>query len=249
LTNELLAEELELIQNAAFTDPNDQSVWFYHKWLVNAHLQNVPPVLTFAGHKSSDIYLVFNIDVPNPANSGFLVNMTLNTGATKAVDSPWRNLWVKPKCKVWMKKIDDAIARESVSNFSICTSPNWSIPKNFVNEDGDIIVKPEERITVNSLENDAFSTFLAKELQWVQELHDLEPENKWAILTLIHLLRLVDFRNNEETILELIETLKNLDHYRAQYYSDLRKKFMLEWDIIRQLELQPSVCPFLLPPF
>lgn len=39
LERETFRRELELIENAAATDPNDQSAWCYEKWLLLEHKQ------------------------------------------------------------------------------------------------------------------------------------------------------------------------------------------------------------------
>lgn len=39
LSKDYLEEELELIRNAAFTDPKDQSSWLYHLWLLKSQLK------------------------------------------------------------------------------------------------------------------------------------------------------------------------------------------------------------------
>ena len=45
ITEKQRRHELDLVLNAAFTDPEDSSAWFYHKWLLVSRMR----VLTARG--------------------------------------------------------------------------------------------------------------------------------------------------------------------------------------------------------
>nr|4EHM_A Chain A, Geranylgeranyl transferase type-2 subunit alpha [Rattus norvegicus]4GTS_A Chain A, Geranylgeranyl transferase type-2 subunit alpha [Rattus norvegicus]4GTT_A Chain A, Geranylgeranyl transferase type-2 subunit alpha [Rattus norvegicus]4GTV_A Chain A, Geranylgeranyl transferase type-2 subunit alpha [Rattus norvegicus] len=124
LPENVLLKELELVQNAFFTDPNDQSAWFYHRWLLGA-------------------------------GSG--------------------------RCELSVEK----------------------------------------------------STVLQSELESCKELQELEPENKWCLLTIILLMRALDPLLYEKETLQYFSTLKAVDPMRAAYLDDLRSKFLLENSVLK----------------
>ncbi|KAK6141631.1 hypothetical protein DH2020_024634 [Rehmannia glutinosa] len=53
----VLGEEYEFVRNALFTDPDDQSGWFYHLWLLDQTLKQEPVFLSSWPPNGSNLYL------------------------------------------------------------------------------------------------------------------------------------------------------------------------------------------------
>ncbi|KAL8476964.1 hypothetical protein ACS0TY_029312 [Phlomoides rotata] len=58
----VLREEFDFVRNALFTDPDDQSGWFYHMWLLDQTLKREPLFLSSWPPHGSNLYL--SIDCP-----------------------------------------------------------------------------------------------------------------------------------------------------------------------------------------
>lgn len=59
----VLTEEFDFVRNALFTDPDDQSGWFYHLWLLDQTLKQEPLFLSSWPPRGSNLSL--SIDHPN----------------------------------------------------------------------------------------------------------------------------------------------------------------------------------------
>ncbi|XP_044085719.1 geranylgeranyl transferase type-2 subunit alpha isoform X2 [Neovison vison] len=138
LPEDVLLKELELVQNAFFTDPNDQSAWFYHRWLLGRGRQE-----GWCRDSATDEQLF--------------------------------------RCELSVEK----------------------------------------------------STVLQSELESCKELQELEPENKWCLLTIILLMRALDPLLYEKETLQYFQTLKAVDPMRAAYLDDLRSKFLVENSVLK----------------
>ncbi|KAJ3008088.1 Rab geranylgeranyltransferase [Thoreauomyces humboldtii] len=61
------------------------------------------------------------------------------------------------------------------------------------------------------------------ELASVQELVDLEPDSKWALLTTVHIMKHLARSEDVDAIREALKRLEELDPDRKEYYRDLAK--------------------------
>ncbi|KAM9330729.1 geranylgeranyl transferase type-2 subunit alpha [Gastrophryne carolinensis] len=226
LTEEALVSELELVQNAFFTDPNDQSAWFYHRWLLGRGDQPLSIRCILVDAEISFVAVTFSHPV--------LVEKDLML----FIDT-------KPFMVTW--KTPDG--RQKTSLVWVCDVPRESLSSHcqhsikVIWKDGEThkecTLNPGRQVTwfrdsvteddVFSLElSEGKSSILQKELQSCKELQELEPENKWCLLTIILLMRALDPLLYEGELLGYFDTLKIVDPMRSGYYDDLRSKFLIE---------------------
>ncbi|XP_053558352.1 geranylgeranyl transferase type-2 subunit alpha isoform X2 [Bombina bombina] len=201
VTEEALLSELELVQNAFFTDPNDQSAWFYHRWLLGRADQalSIPCIL---------------------------VNL--------------RGAWASVAFSHPVNKCD--LPKESISD--LCHEYKFHVVWNDGEAEKQCILYPGHKETWccdSVTEKELFrldlsegkSNILDLELKSCKELQELEPDNKWCLLTIILLMRALDPLLYEKESFGYFDTLKTVDPMRSGYYDDLRSKFQMENAILK----------------
>ncbi|XP_017756482.1 PREDICTED: geranylgeranyl transferase type-2 subunit alpha-like [Eufriesea mexicana] len=205
--NEKKKEELDLVMNATFTDPSDSSAWFYQRWLLDTH--GCLTTLSQALIKDNSVILFVNKNIP--AESIFL---QINN---KDEDVQWKS-WQETKIsKLWFgkvkKQLDEIKAVEikidEISYPLLCVNQKWVYRKrkyeSYSNEDQ-----------------------LLEQLSSYKQLVEMEPNNKWAYLTAILLMRKINFIKYYKNILIYLNVLVNIDSLRTNYYKDLRSKYIIE---------------------
>ncbi|XP_029436471.1 geranylgeranyl transferase type-2 subunit alpha isoform X2 [Rhinatrema bivittatum] len=235
VTEEVLLRELELAQNAFFTDPSDQSAWLYHRWLLGRVDRDVSLLCVFISREGGWLSVGFSHPVIVRAGSDDLLLFLDGTPlmvSWLSVDRKNRSsyLWL---CDLPPGSLGDLCPHHT---FRVLWKDGAAHKECFLyrgqQESWNRDSATEEQIFRCELSVEK-STVLQSELESCKELQELEPENKWCLLTIILLMRALDPLGYEKETLSYFQTLKAADPMRCAYFNDLLSKFLMENCILK----------------
>lgn len=229
----VLLEEYNLVQNATFTDPGDQSAWFYHRWLTGRERPALDFLLFYVSKDTCRIivHLTRQISLADTK-----ITIKLNK-------SPLVLEWMSPgqslSSALWSAHLPEGSLPGDCTLTAVVNSKDGEAASVdlFIGE-----VQRENKTVGNIPRNRLFSgelsaartSVLEGELETCRGLHALEPKNKWPLLTCVLLMKALDGVKYRAEIQQFLAELEAVDPMRRRYYSDLGSKFSAE-GVIEQL--------------
>ncbi|XP_022690373.1 geranylgeranyl transferase type-2 subunit alpha-like [Varroa jacobsoni] len=203
----VLLEELDLVLNAAFTDPQDQSAWMYHRWL----LGKVEPVesITFARWYPVEgvLLITFGKEVGR-CEAAVKIN-------SEVKEVQWKMVGGTHSAHVWTCQGAHFHKASTVSIDEISLTRDhleWQALRN---------VK-------SGLLTVAKTTVLQEQLENANSLIEMEPDSKWPLLTAAMLMSALQDPVYLQKTLGLMDKLAHVDPFRKNYYRDLKSKLIIE---------------------
>ncbi|KAL0120602.1 hypothetical protein PUN28_008348 [Cardiocondyla obscurior] len=228
-------EELDLVMNATFTDPNDTSAWFYQRWLLDKCVTTCK-LWRAQIKKDKAIVVIDNNIVIKPILLSLFVN-------DETVDTQWQlhpdEKFAKLRIAKFANLLQDLDHANQVSiklQETVYQLSYSELENAWIYKDNSNLYKE------NSNDNQ-----LNEQLKSYNQLSEMEPNNKWALLTGVLLMKKIDFKKFYNDILNNLSTLSKVDNLRKNYYKDLRSKFLVEYKLLEMwkeesdLEIQSRI--------
>ncbi|PRD36713.1 UNVERIFIED_CONTAM: Geranylgeranyl transferase type-2 subunit alpha [Trichonephila clavipes] len=240
IKEDALLQEFELIKNAAFTDPDDQSAWFYHRFLLgrinftNLLIDKIPlEILNLSILKPQNMVVVL-LSEPVKVDSG---NLLLEVNG-KPVSISWQSPDGSFASTLWKSILPTSV--EGIENF-LHGDGNCEVVVKFLNgkEHSSLSSsinghksftweKPNRSDVFQSNYNAATKDILERELESCQQLNEIDPNHKWVLFSCVLLMRALNNAAYQKEIAEFLEKLTEVDESRKNYYRDLRSKYIIE---------------------
>ncbi|XP_064557358.1 geranylgeranyl transferase type-2 subunit alpha [Zonotrichia leucophrys gambelii] len=216
--------ELELVQNAVFTDPTDQSAWVYLRCI----LSRAPPpprvICVHVDREDATLAVIFSRPVKvNPECPELTATLD-----GSALPGPWRSAEGRPRpSHTWLCDLP-APPTESPAHLEVTWAPDSALCRVTL-QPGEDEAWWQEPIVERELFwpelGVADAQVLQEQARMCQELLELEPQSRGCLLTLALLLAALEPRGRAREIREHLGTLRDADPLRAGFVADVRSRF------------------------
>ena len=226
LDDTVFEKESTLVQNALFTDPNDQSAWIYQKYLLLEYKRSFLKAVQFNASRR-ELVFEFTSDSLVPATA--IKYLKLNACVLVDKTTSDRVSWHQQSDGRWAAIVageeGQSLADSSEIKLTICLHHVFNLSdlilsKRRAVDDTDVY---EYKATFQNLHLN--SQLIVDLYENLKSLSELESDNsKWCLLTMIELMALIDLDRFRSTIVDYLNKLIDLDKYRINYYLHLRSK-------------------------
>ncbi|GLH00441.1 Geranylgeranyl transferase type-2 subunit alpha [Gryllus bimaculatus] len=225
-------EELSLVQNATFTDPNDQSAWFYQRWLLGRAHQSLLLVQAFVSEQLT--FAVLNksvrLDKSNLSLQLFISN--------NPIKGSWKPCGYNVDSHVWVSFETFDYYGGSLTSGSLEVTlhhQNKQIDQLNLHIKGPgVEAWGSKKPQFDAQFSQGLTSVLETELDSYHQLLDLEPDSKWTLLTIVLLMQAIDRHLYKDDTMQKIGQLKKIDPLRSGYYEDLRSRYEIEYFLDNQ---------------
>ncbi|MGH0135574.1 UNVERIFIED_CONTAM: hypothetical protein FKN15_025712, partial [Acipenser sinensis] len=253
----VLLTEYELVRNAFFTDPNDQSAWFYYRWLLGRDTLTTGAEMADTRDTVSQPALGFLIAADREETVSCLyvsregqrlvlsfsrpVNVVLKAGAETlpqtSSSSGRSESWCRDSATdQQLFRSDLSVEKSTVlqSELDSCTQLQEMEPENKCTGQGQY--QGSDSGTGQGQYQGSDSGTGHDQYQGSDsgtEQGQYQGCDSGCLLTIILLMRALDPLGYEKDTLQYFKTLKAADPMRSAYFDDLRSKFVIENSILK----------------
>ncbi|KAI8879685.1 protein prenylyltransferase [Backusella circina FSU 941] len=249
--NQVAMNELDLVKNAIYTDPEDQSAWLYYWWLVGKVRKEVSLLGAYRLEGSNIVIIGFDDHIkwitelkgkvlPIHPTAGDAASLwafmpEIDTLERFQLDAgsvlPSSSARCVPENKVWdveIKTLSRPGAEKRIERLKLRFEQEEWHPSNTKMYKDPTAEDQSSWYTLDKLE------MLKTEIETVRELIEIEPESAWAFQTLAHFLQQLHILSADDDaayyteMSSIFDRLGELDKARTGRYLDQKSQVMFE---------------------